>query len=46
MSAMWFDSNALETRGPAGLIGIAYKCAFDALEKESILLSKKGFEVF
>ena len=31
-----------KTRGLAGLIGIACKCALDALEKESILLCKNG----
>ena len=30
------------TRGLVGLIGIACKYAFDALEKESILLCKNG----
>ena len=35
-----------ETRGLLGLIGIACKFAFDALEKESILLYNNGLQCF
>ena len=36
----------LQTRGLVGLIGIASKYVFDALEKESILLCKNGLWCF
>ena len=38
--------NCMKTRSLVGLIGIACKYAFDALEKESILLCKNGLWCF
>ena len=39
-------ATAKYTRGLVGLIGIACKYAFDALEKESILVCKNGLRCF
>ena len=41
-----YMSVLLRTRGLEGLIGIACKYPFDALEKESILLCKNGLRCF